>query len=183
MHVFQLMDRHVRVDLRGVDRGVAQQLLDKADVRAVLQHQGGHTVPEQVAGARLAHPGLIDVFLDQPAEAVRLPGLAGVIQEHPVLAVPGPQQRPTVLEVMLYRCQGPLTDRHEPILVALALTYRQYTGAGVDVIDPQVDQFLPADTRAVQYFQHAPVAQAGHRLQVRQVEDLVSLLRCQCVFR
>ena len=39
--------------------GVAEHLLDEADIGAVFQHQGGHGVAEQVAAAVLVHVGQV----------------------------------------------------------------------------------------------------------------------------
>jgi len=43
----------VRIDLRGLDVFVAEDLLDEADVGAVLVHVRRHAVPQQMTG-----PGL-----------------------------------------------------------------------------------------------------------------------------
>jgi hypothetical protein len=53
-------DRHFRINLRGVQSGVPEQLLDQADVRAVLKHVGGAAVAEQVTTAALANVGRFD---------------------------------------------------------------------------------------------------------------------------
>ncbi len=43
-------DGDVGIDLGGVEPGVAEQLLDEADVGPVLEHVGGAGVAQQVAG-------------------------------------------------------------------------------------------------------------------------------------
>ena len=50
-------DRHLGVNLGRVEPGVAEQLLDQADVRPVLQHVRGAAVPEQMTTAALADVG------------------------------------------------------------------------------------------------------------------------------
>lgn len=55
-------DRDFGVNLRGVQSGVPEQLLDQADVRAVLKHVGGAAVAEQVTTAALANVGRLDRF-------------------------------------------------------------------------------------------------------------------------
>ena len=52
--LFQQADRDVRVDLRGGQVGVAEHLLDEADVGAAFQHQRRHRVAEQMARSGLA---------------------------------------------------------------------------------------------------------------------------------
>ena len=54
VNLLQQIDRDPRVQLRGRELGVPEHLLDHADVGAVLQHQRGHRVAEQVAAAHLA---------------------------------------------------------------------------------------------------------------------------------
>ncbi len=61
----------MRVDLRGLQVRVPQHLLDKADVRAVVQHQRRHRVTEQVTRSGFAHIGLLDVFGYQAAQPIR----------------------------------------------------------------------------------------------------------------
>lgn len=65
MHFFQLLDAHLGIDLGGVHSGMAQHRLDKADIRPVLQHVGGHGMAEQVAGAFLADIRGVDVIAHQ----------------------------------------------------------------------------------------------------------------------
>lgn len=55
--LLQLLDGDVRVDLGGGQVGVAQQRLDVADVRPVLQHVRGAGMPKQVRGTRLVDAG------------------------------------------------------------------------------------------------------------------------------
>jgi hypothetical protein len=51
MNFNELLDIDVRVNLGGVEPGVSKHLLDVTQVGAVLQHERGHRVPEQVATA------------------------------------------------------------------------------------------------------------------------------------
>jgi len=53
-------DRNFRINLGGVEAGVAEELLDQADVGAVFQHVGGAAVTEEVATAALADVGGFD---------------------------------------------------------------------------------------------------------------------------
>lgn len=46
MHLFQLLDRHLRVDLRRTEIHVPQDHLNVAAVGPVLEHVGRHTGPE-----------------------------------------------------------------------------------------------------------------------------------------
>ena len=48
MDLFELSDRYLGVDLSGGKISMPQHLLDKADIGAMLQHQGRHSMAEQV---------------------------------------------------------------------------------------------------------------------------------------
>jgi hypothetical protein len=52
--LLQRADRHVRVNLRGLDVLVSEHLLDIADVRAAFEHVRRHRVPHQMTRAYLA---------------------------------------------------------------------------------------------------------------------------------
>ena len=54
--------QHVRVDHRRLHVGMAQQLLDRADVVARLQQVRGEAVPRRVAASPLNNAGLPDSF-------------------------------------------------------------------------------------------------------------------------
>ena len=48
VNILEFLDAHLRVDLSGGQQGMSGHLLDVADVRAVLQHQRRHGVPEKL---------------------------------------------------------------------------------------------------------------------------------------
>ena len=52
--LLKLADRHLRVDLRRLQIGVAEHRLNEADIGAAFEHQRRHGVPEHVARAALA---------------------------------------------------------------------------------------------------------------------------------
>jgi hypothetical protein len=60
----QLADVEFGIDLRGVQVGVAQELLNVPDVHAVFEHVRGARVPEEVATARAADLGFF-VFMGE----------------------------------------------------------------------------------------------------------------------
>lgn len=51
MHLLQLLDRDLGINLSGRQVHMPQDQLDVADIGAVLQHMGGHAPPEQLTGA------------------------------------------------------------------------------------------------------------------------------------
>lgn len=76
MHLFELSDGDLGVNLGGVELGMAEELLDVADVGPVLQHQRGAGMAEQMAGAGFADLGRVDMAAHQLRHAVRCEGFA-----------------------------------------------------------------------------------------------------------
>jgi hypothetical protein len=60
MDFAKLHDGYIGVDLRGVEPGVSEQLLDEADVGPVFEHVGGAGVAQQMAGTGAADAGRLD---------------------------------------------------------------------------------------------------------------------------
>ena len=72
VHGLEPPDADLRVNLRGAQVDVAEHFLDVPDVGAVFQHQGGHGVPKQVAGALLAGLGSPHVTTHHLGQPVHL---------------------------------------------------------------------------------------------------------------
>ena len=75
----QLLDADLGVDRGGVEFLVSEQLLDVADVGAVLQHVRGATVAQNMAAALAFQPGLPQPGRDHAREDIRIerPAVAG----------------------------------------------------------------------------------------------------------
>jgi hypothetical protein len=52
----EVLDAGARVELGGAQLGVAEDLLDQADVGTVLEHEGGHRVAKRWQAPRLSMP-------------------------------------------------------------------------------------------------------------------------------
>ena len=113
---------------------MSKHLLDKADVRAVLQHQRRHGVAEQMAATHLIDVSLFDVFLNRSGYFVRIEHLAGLIQEHIVWTGWQGMLRSHIIEVFFDPDQGAFSNRHKTILFALALSDGDDTGAAIDIL-------------------------------------------------
>lgn len=74
--LFEGLVAHLGIDLGGTEVTVAQHFLDMADIRAIIQHVGGHGVAEQVAATGLADPGFFLVIADFLADFVATKGMA-----------------------------------------------------------------------------------------------------------
>ena len=56
VHLLQAFGAHERVDLRGADGGMAEQLLHRSDVGAVVEQVGRTRVPQNVRGEDACQP-------------------------------------------------------------------------------------------------------------------------------
>ena len=81
VHCEELVDRDVGVDLRRLDVGVAEHLLDEADVGATFEHVRRAGMTQQVRAAELVHAGELHVALDLLRDEVRPHRLAVVGEE------------------------------------------------------------------------------------------------------
>jgi hypothetical protein len=119
----QLLDTDLGVNLGRLQFLVAEQLLDKADVRAALEHVSGAGVAEQVATALTADVGGFDVFGHLAAQDVRIEGFPVTAQKQRRLVGVEHQQRPHVAEVAFEPDERTRTDRRHAVFAAFALPY------------------------------------------------------------
>src|SRR5215207_5899754 len=115
----ETLARQVRVDLRGREVGVTEELLHGAEVGAPLEQMGGVGVTERVWMERLPvgqrMPG------DDPARVAGGEATAPGVEEHGVgRRALGHQLRSTVGEVPAQRRLRRLTERDAALLRALA---------------------------------------------------------------
>src|SRR5205814_2322972 len=80
--LLELFDRHLRVELRRLDRGVSEHLLHVTDVGSSLEHQGGHRVTEEMTRTTLADLRGVDEARNPSREQIRRERLSGVREEH-----------------------------------------------------------------------------------------------------
>ena len=129
---------HVRVDLGGGEIGVAEHLLDGAQVGASLEQVGGERVPEGVGGDVVGQAGLPRVALDDGVKSLAGQPPAAVVQEQlrRLEGARAAQERAAPLVVGADGLDGHAPQRDDALLVALA------DGADephlqVDVLEPQ----------------------------------------------
>ena len=76
VHFLEVLDRHLRIDLRHLQAGVPQHLLDCADVGTPFEHQRRHRLPEEMTRSLLPDLRRFDLARDATAETIfgeRLP--------------------------------------------------------------------------------------------------------------
>ena len=178
----QLLDGDLGVDLGRREFGMAEQLLDKADVGATFQHEGGAGVAEQVAGAAFADLGGVDVIADELSEPVGREQLEQVGQKQRAAVWFSDQAGPHFLEVTPYPGQRPFANRDHPVLAAFALAHHQRATLVIEIDGLQRGQFAAPHPGRVEGFQHGPVpypkrigkVAPGHdRLDFGDVEDVL----------
>jgi len=148
--LLQPADADVGVDLGRGQFRVAQDLLERPQVRPVLQHQRRHRVPEQVAGNLLLLAHLVHVVHHQaghPHQAER--ATPGGQEQGAVILAPD-QPWPSPFTVGLDPGQRPVADGDHPVLAALPLPDHDAAPFVLHVLEPQVDQLSPPHPRAVE---------------------------------
>lgn len=98
-----------------------QDLLDHADVGAVLQHCRRHRVPQQVTGPPLGDPRGDDVVAGEAREVIRVEGPPRAGEEHGALVGLDDKRGSGLVEVLLEPGDRPLADGDDAILPAFAL--------------------------------------------------------------
>src|SRR5829696_1785370 len=148
---------YVRVELRGGEVGMAEHLLDAAEVGAALEEVRGEAVAEQVR----VHPRGVEAGLcgeppnDQERSGAGERAAAGVEEE--LRPVPGVQVRPAARDVARERLRGVAADRDDPLLVALADAADQ---ALVEIhrVPREADRLAHAQPCAVEELDYGAVA-------------------------
>ena len=163
MDGFELADGHVGVDLGGGEEGVAQHLLNEAEVGSVFQHEGGAGVAEEVATPNRSQARAPDVLADQGAQAVDGKGLAAAAHKEGAVVRSRQQVGAAVGAVAFKPGQGPVADGNQAAASAFAVTDVERPLDGLEVAPVEEGQFGAADAGGIEGFQDGPVAQAQNR--------------------
>ena len=105
-------ERHLRINLRGLDVFVSEDLLDKTDVGSVLVHVRRHAVAQQVAGSALAGLRRADAFLDHVGQMVAAERLAVRREERREVVRLDGKLGPGLGDVLAQPRGGALADGH-----------------------------------------------------------------------
>lgn len=150
--LLELLDADLGVDLGGGQFGVAEELLDEADVGSVFEHEGGTGVPQQVAGAAFAECGGVDVVADELGQPVRRERLEQVRQEQGAVIGFAGIHRPDLVAVSGDPRKGAVADGHDAVLPALALADEEGAALGIDVVGLEAHQLAAPHAGAVKGF-------------------------------
>src|SRR5918999_1392434 len=152
------------VGLGRADRGVSQQLLDRAQVGASFQQVGGERMAQRVG--RDAGAARLEL---QPASHVRGGEAATALRQEQGVALARLQGRAPAREVAVDRAPGVLAGRDEPRAAPLPF-HPNLLGVGIGARRVEVDELLGAQPGGVGQLEHRAIAQverrgAGDRLQ------------------
>src|SRR6266404_431613 len=81
VRVLHSLRGQVRVDLRGAQRLMAQQLLHAAEVRAVVEQVRGEAMPQRVRADRRVQADLLEVLVELAADRARAEAAAVLVHE------------------------------------------------------------------------------------------------------
>src|SRR3989338_146292 len=171
VNLLQPLRRDVRVDLRRGQTRMAEQLLDAAQIRTVLQQVRGETVPKTVRTDRPGQAAERDVLLQEPVHLAHGDAAALLADEDGVghLELLGPPG-----QVGLDGLEGRRADRAQTLFLPLA-AHHDRAGNIVDILKIQADEFADPDAGGVERFQQGPVAQAKPLPRNRTAQQLDDL--------
>ncbi len=155
MHFAQMRVGHVSVDLGGVDRGVAEELLDRADIGAIAQEVGREGVAKRVGGDHVRDPGPRHVALQVPLD---------VPWSNPVELIRPPIDKERLLhvfarlEVVTHRLFGSRGEEDDSHLLAFA-AYRELVARKVEV-SVERTELGDAEPGREEEFEDSAIAQA-----------------------
>ena len=157
---------HVAVDLRRRERGVSEQLLDRAQVGTALEQVRREGVAEAVR------------MRQDSADRARVEPAAARREEERVLRT-ACELRPGLAEIAPEHVRGLLAERHDALLAALAAHAHELL-VEVHVAEIEADGLGAAQPAGVRQLDERPVAQRqrpGPREPVEQLLHLVELRR------
>lgn len=160
----------VGVDLGGGEELVAQLELDGTDVGTVVQHDGGAGMAEGVGRAGLADVSLLDVAMDDAAQAVGDEGFAPAGEEDEIGDGTDTEKGTGIQQVAVNPGQGALPDGNAAVMAAFAVADGEHAAFAVQVGKTEGGQFAAAEPGGIKGFQQGAVTQSGRRVQVRLAE-------------
>ena len=141
----------VGVDLGGAEVGVAEELLDAAEVGAVVEEVGGEAVPEFVRADLEADGGVAQVFLQEVADGTHGDAAAELAEEEGAVVDTGGDA------IMLDGAEGGAAHGTEAVLAAFAGDAEAFFEV-VDVADVEFDELVEAEAGAVEELEDGGVA-------------------------
>ncbi len=172
----ELEDGDVGVDGGGFEAGVAEQLLDVADVGPVFEHVRGAGVAEEVAGPDGLDPGAVEDAPHPVANMVGAEAFAVAGDEEGVFADAGKQDGTDVVEIFAEPLEGAVADGDDAVFPVFAFADGEDAGLWIEVFIVEPDEFGAADAGGVEELQDGAVAETERVGDVGYGEDGADLL-------
>jgi len=119
MHRFELCDTHLGVDAGGFELFVAEELLDKANIRSAFEHVGGAGVAQEVATSGPFDSSLLDELGHHAAEDVGVEAFAVAGEEEGFFVLAYGQFGAAFFEVFLQPVQDAVANGGDAVFVPL----------------------------------------------------------------
>ena len=156
----------MKIDHRGVDGLMTEQVLDRQNVQTFFQQMSGKSMPERVHVHRLLDPGFLFGFIHCPLNAsLRIAGIEVTTDpafdllifaiEHPFVGLLG-------LQIGFQSADQDISQRDIAVFFAFPILHMKDFPVKIQVGDLQIPNFEAAETTAIQQSdQHAVFEQFG----------------------
>ena len=164
MSLLQVGLNHMGIDLRGLDAGMSQQLLNMADARASLEHDGGAGMTQTVNGDAVRKMRLISIPPQQPTQVLRPQASpTGRKKEQAGRMFFIGEDDPYSLDVFGDIGRRHLAHGHHSIFFSFPPQHPQGPSRKIQVIHAQPAKLRRAQTRGVQKLKHRSISKAQGR--------------------
>ncbi len=171
---------HLGIELGGGQPAVAEQLLDVADIRSILQQMGGAASPEGMGGDGLFDSGSDPVGPDGLANGSGLQGLAVVCKkEFSFLGIFCGISGSDLLQIFLEIDGGVPAQGYQSLFSPFSLADKQGLLAQVRIMNGEAEQFIEPDTGGVEDFHDGPVADMHGQGEIGLLQQFLHLLNRQ----
>ena len=132
-------DADFGVDLRRVQTGVTEELLDEADVGSVVVHVGRAAVAQEMTGTGLVDPSELHQALDPVAEVVRVQTGSVSADEERAFGEIDLEPGATLIQIADEPASGALSERYHPAFATLPLPNHHNAPREIQVL--QIERF------------------------------------------
>src|SRR6202166_1021563 len=158
INLFEMVDAHVSVALRGGEARMPEHLLDRAQIGARVEQVCGEAMTQSVRRDRGSESRRHDAPGQDVFDRARRQPTGAQVGDYGAVEFPRLRHRaPPGLE----RVERRLTDRHHPILVALARAHQHPPDLVVDVAPVEPGKLAHAEAGGVERLEDRTVTQSG----------------------
>src|SRR5208283_2852156 len=177
INLFQMIHAHMSVPLRCRQARVAEHFLYRPQVRPIAKHMRCETVTQPMRRDSRAQPHSRQSPLQDHLDAARGQSAAAKICNHGTVGFPRNRHRTPPRHQCI---QGRLTQRYQPILVALARSHHDHPKLFVDIEPVEPDQLAYAQPRRIQRLEYRAIAyRRRFRVLCKHFDQLANFVRLQ----